>query len=271
MFSQTVITPNQHCFVGSLWPDTQPLELLAGFNLNLPAVDLTDWRDAVDAFPDEALIEQTNDALIHAASQLPLDAPLTICLMPAPVAHGFDGEARADPGIFSSGQGDSVLMTCLGDPQPCVDAWAAQTAYEYGVAYQYMTGGRGGLEIPLLDYAIYFGRASDFARQLYPEAVFPWDNALTPEQETDVWGRMQDYLQTTYSDYPGYRNVDRFLYGSDNPARYPPRAGFYIGERIVQAYRAAHPDVTPVELMALTPSDLLAESGYAPPPAPAGS
>jgi uncharacterized protein YjaZ len=75
---------------------------------------------------------------------------------------------------------------------------------------------------------------------------------------------MQNFTATTYQDYPDYRRIPRFLYGSSDTTRYPTWGGIYIGDQIVRAYRTSHPDVTFPELADMPPEDILAGSGYAP-------
>jgi len=75
---------------------------------------------------------------------------------------------------------------------------------------------------------------------------------------------MSPYFVTTYQDYPDYRKIDKFLYGSTNPDLYPAWGGLFLGEQIVSAFRESHPDVTFAALAALPPLTLLEQSGYAP-------
>jgi hypothetical protein len=146
----------------------------------------------------------------------------------------------------------------------CLERVRPDVAHAYSMAYQIDRAGLTAFETPLLDYVITYGRGEDFARQMMPDAAFRWDDALTQEQEIDVWARMQEYLDTTYQDYPGYRNVDRFLYGEPDSDRYPLWGGAYIGGRIVRAYRERHPDISVADLSVLDSKALLADSGYAP-------
>jgi hypothetical protein len=262
LFNEYVLNQIPGCFQSTLWPDMEPLEIIASQGLNLPTAPMEDWRASADNFPEEQLIQAVGDALGRAELLLPSDRRLRICLVPVPPPATQEDVPNAGLSSLVLGA-DLAVISCAAGPT-CLDKIGQEVAHGYASAYQIGQSGLTGVEIPLLAFAITSGRADDFARQLFPGAVFPWTDALTPEQEVDVWSRMQEYLATTYSDYPGYRNMDRFLYGGANSTRYPRFGGLYIGGRIAAAYRARHPDAAPADLMALTPETLLAESGYAP-------
>jgi hypothetical protein len=263
LFIQHVLTPHPACFEGSLWLGAQPLETLDNLGLNLPSVDMENWRASVDAFPETQALAAAEDALREAYALLPRDTVLRVCVAPVPGPRRPFEEAP-DGGLNIQVMGSDLVLALCSAGESCLEPLRSRIAGGYGYAYQIEQVGLTGAEIPLLGWAVYQGRADDLALRLFPDASFPWTDALTPEQEATVWEAMQEYLQTTYSDYPGYRNVDRFLYGYGGQERFPPWGGIYIGEQIVAAYRASHPDVTPAELMALDLETLLAGSGYAP-------
>jgi hypothetical protein len=266
VFSQTVIAAAPECWKSTLWPNWQALEQLNAMNVNLTEVDMAAWRATVDAFPEEDLMRQTVDILRQARAELPLDQTLTVCLAPMPLPHFFgpNPEELPNSGLSLSSWGDMIYLGCQ-DSARCGTQVEADLAYAYATAYQFVSAGRLGDDIPLLSWVVTFGRSAVFAHQLVPDATFQWDTDMTPEVEADVWARMQEYLNTTYNDYPGYRNVDYFLYGRDGRLdQYPRFGGFYIGERIVRAYQESHPNVSFADLMALDASTLVADSGYTP-------
>lgn len=267
VFSQTVIAPAPECWTSSLWPGWQSLEQLDSMNVNLPSVDMAAWRATTDAFPEEDLMRQSAEILREARAALPLDQPLRVCFapMPPPRFFGPDQEGEVPNNGLRVDVFGSVIYVGCADTASCAEQLDADLADAYAVAYQIVTSGHEGLDISLLSWVVMYGRAAVFGRDLVPGATFFTDTEMAPEIEADVWSRMQEYLTTTYNDYPGYRNVDYFLYGRDGRAdQYPPYGGYYIGERIVRAYQASHPDATMADIMALDATTLAAESGYAP-------
>jgi len=259
LFDEHVIQPVGECLSGEFYPGMLPLEMLP---FNLTSIPMGGWREATDIFPEEDLIASVAETIGAAAALLPTERAITVCVMPMPLFAAPEDMANRGLGDQALG-GDRLIVTCAAGAL-CLERVRPDVAHAYSMAYQMDRAGVTALETSLLAYAILYGRGEDFVRQMMPDATFRWDGALTPEQEIDVWARMQEYLDTTYQVYPGYRNVDRFLYGEPGNDRYPVWAGAYIGGRIVRAYRERHPDISVAELAVLDPKTLLAESGYTP-------
>ncbi len=259
LFSEHVIQPAGECLSGAFYPGVEPLEML-GFNLT--SIPMEGWREATDSFPEKDLVASVNDTLAAAVALLPADRSITVCLMPVPLFGPPEDIVNSGVGVQALA-GDHLVLTCSAG-SICLERVGPEVAHAYSMAYQIDRAGLTAFEMPLLAYVVAYGRGEDFARQLMPETTFRWDGALTPEQEIDLWTRMQEYLETTYQDYPGYRNMDPFLYGEPNSDRYPRFGGQYIGSRIVRAYRLQHPDISAAELATLPPKTLLADSGYSP-------
>ena len=259
LFNRYVIQLAPECFSGEFYPGVQPLEML-GFNLT--SIPMEGWREATDSFPEEDLSASVMETLEIAMQRLPVERAIVVCLAPMPPFGPPEDVENSGVAVQVLG-GDRLIITCSAG-SICLERAGWEVVYAYSVAYQMSLAGLTAFETPLLAYIIYAGRAEDFVRQMMPDATFRWDDALTPEQEIDVWARMQAYLDTTYQDYPGYRNVDRFIYGQPGSDRYPRWGGLYIGSRIVRAYRERHPDISAADLAALSPEDVLAASGYSP-------
>lgn len=258
LFEEHVINAVPECVDATYYPNVQPLEL---FDFNLVSLDLTRWAQAVESLPDDAMSETIRAALVEADALLPVTRRLTVCILPLPA---FDPPEEQVSGDVEAEvlAGDLLVVACSGGDD-CLSRLPDQVLYAYGYAYQVAQSGLTIIDMPLLNFMIYSARAEDFVHRVYPATTFPWADALTPAQEATLWADMQDFLATTYSDYPDSRKIERFLYGRNND-QYPNWGGLYVGSQIVRAYRAAHPDVAPVELMALPPETLLDESGYAP-------
>ena len=262
LFNDVIVNPNRACLTGSMFPGIEPLELL---DFNLVSLDLTLWREPAANFPEADLIEMATQTLNRATELMPPDGVFRLCLVPIPY-FGPPDVVPPNFGVETMVVGANTLLVLCAAGPACLTRVQEEVAYGYGYAYQLEQTGLTATETPVLTFAIYAGRATDFARQLFPNAPYAWDNALTAAQEASTWEVMQEYMPVTYLDYPLGRNVDKVLYGGGPTTadRYPAWGGVYIGTRIVEAYRARHPDVSVVELAALDPETLLAESGYSP-------
>ncbi|MBN1679760.1 MAG: hypothetical protein JW966_05675 [Anaerolineae bacterium] len=259
LFREHVIQQAPECAQSEMWPEAQPLEL---FDFNLVEVDNVTWHEVVDTFPEDGIMQVVSETMEQTVPLLPPPQPVRICLVPVP--RNGPPEDQPDGGVNVIVFSDDLIIIACSAGSLCLDYLPDKLAFFYSYAYQVGQTGWIGGETPLLGFAVYFGRGTDFARQINPDAVFAWDDALTPEKEADVWSRMQEFLLTTYQDWPEYRNVNRFMYGDQDQDRFPAWGGAYIGTQIVSAYRERHPDVSLVELAALPPDILLADSGYTP-------
>ncbi len=268
LFREHVLGAGADCFESERWPGSDPLELIRAAGINLVSLDLGRWRDALDAFPAEAARAAVAAGLAGASDLLPAGQPVRACVLPLPPppVWGAPDEHAADPnsGVYVEVlSGDRLLLTCSAG-ETCLERLPVEAAYGYGYMVQVARMEDGAANTSLLGFAVFNARAAHLARQVYPDASFPWDGALTPEQESALWARMQDYLASTSEDRVGGRSIQRFLYGSPNAEQYPPYGGLAIGDRIVQSYLARNPDATLEALFELDPAALLAASGYAP-------
>jgi len=264
IFSDVVIAAEPACFTSEFYTGMEPLELL-GFNP--VSVDNESWRTALAATDRVAIEAQARAALSAIVAQLPVDYPVRLCVVPlphfqpdgAPDEGGQEGIHGAE--VFGS---DLIITWCSGGAS-CLDHLNTDLAYAYHYAYQIAHTGLAFPEVPLLHFALYAARAAEFTRALFPDAVYDWDEfTLTPEEEAVLWSRMQPYLRTTNSDGLEARKIERFLAGRENSPDYPRWGGMVIAERILDAYRAGHPDVSWAELAALPPETVLNDSGYSP-------
>jgi hypothetical protein len=228
--------------------------------LDLVSLDLAAWRTAETLFPETELRTAIEDMLSRASDVLLVEDELRICMVAIPGRTA--PEDAPNGGVDAQVLGGDLALAWCSAGDYCLPYFGQQIAYAYHYAYQINHTGLTIADMPLLNMAIFNARAADFTRYLYPDAAFPWENALTAEQEAKLWADMSPYFGTTYQDYPDYRKIDRFLYGFTNPELYPAWGGLFLGEQIVSAYRSSHPDVTFAELAALSPQTLLEESGY---------
>lgn len=262
VFSRDVLIPAADCVASSLWPNVAPLEIV-GSNINLVTVPLDVWQASVESLPEAELMRRLDDSLAQAQALLPPVHDLRVCVMPVPEFGPLENVPNHGLGYFVLG-GDLVVVTCSAG-ELCLKAVPYTVPQFYGYAYQAAVDDRQGIEFSLLDMVIMYGRANALALSLEPEGEYLWAAALTPEQEVDLWGRMQEYLNAYYTDYPAGRRIDDILYGSGT-GHYPAWGGIYIGTQIALAYQSSHPEVSFSDLFAFPPDVLLAESGYTPGP-----
>ena len=98
-------------------------------------------------------------------------------------------------------------------------------------------------------------RADSFARLVYPDLNPPLTDALSIEQEAEVWEVMQDQLDTT-----NYAIKRRFMFGGGRSVlRW---SGYTIGFHIVQAFLRRHPEASVDKWTTMDAHDIYSESGY---------
>lgn len=266
MFDQYVTRAVPECAAITLFPGTQLVQVLDRAGLDLVSADLEAWRQSAEALPVESLSAAIQAEMARIGARLPLAAGQSaprVCLLPVPPWHDRRAAAEAEPvqmGAQALGA-DLILVWCAAGA-PCAEAIAPQLAYQAAYAYQLAASGLTMATATLLDLLLLHGRAALVARALHPQATFDWQATLEPTVEAELWGRMRAVLHVTY-DHPDFRRIDRFLYGR-NTREYPRLGGLIIGEQIVRAFRAAHPEVSDAELLRMPAAEVLAASGYDP-------
>jgi len=250
--------------------DLQFQALFAVAGIRWPIADFTAWRQAVEAFPEAELIQQVTAQLQKVKDALPLAAPLRVCLIPVPEppAPGESGQigrsfmyvvALNDLNTLALA-GDLMLVTCSAGGG-CLDDVPVELTRGYSYTYQQHQTGMRLETMTLLDRMVFEGRANDFTLRLFPEAAFPWTDALTSEDEAKAWRRLRRALD---SDEYRYDFMYDLLYGYYGDPNYPVWGGVYVGDQIVQAYRAQNPELSWTQLAAIPPEQLFTESGYDP-------
>jgi hypothetical protein len=275
LFVREVIAPAGDCMTPDLWARLEPAQLFRWQAPRLPpdwrgsaynSINLIEpWQTVTDEFREDAMLTQASQALDDAAALLPRDDGFLVCVMPAlpAVFPGQDVDTVPNNGVSTVLLNTESLLLRCGMGEECLPAVPSQVAFGYALAYQLR--GQPGLEVPLLHWIVHTGRAAAVVRDLYPTLAFPWSEGLTPEQVVTVTERVDDYAMATYrSDYRGNSEVAQVLFGNPDNVRYPLWGGLYLGDQIVQAYRAAHPDLSLVELMDVPPETLIEDSGYQP-------
>ena len=107
----------------------------------------------------------------------------------------------------------------------------------------------------LLNYLVMEGQACMFASLLNPSNSQPWTHALTGEQERDIWMRMKPHLASS-----SHQMMAAFMFGGIDGL--PPRCGYTIGYRIMEAYLKRHGDADVRGWTDLDAGTLLSQSEY---------
>lgn len=107
----------------------------------------------------------------------------------------------------------------------------------------------------LLNYLVMEGMACAFAEVLAPGKSQPWTQTIAPGQDKLVWAEMLPHVNSTSEAI-----MSKFMFGHVDGL--PPMCGYGIGYRIIKAYLARHPGVTPQEWTTLEAKELLETSGY---------
>ena len=271
LFEQYVLTPRPECFDGDyLTPDAGATLMQRLHLTRVPqefwADFLSGWREQVNDFPLEVLQEYIEQAFVRAAKILPPQGTLHVCLFPSPSQRfggGVDMFVKHN-GLEMYVLGRDLVFASCADGEVCLGDLPFVFAYAYHYAQQLHYTPRTVEDMSLLEFAIYNGRATDFALELYPEASFLWTAEISPQDEAEVWAAIQRYADVTPGETVEARQLDRVLYGK-NTSHYPDWGGMIVGVHIVQAFRANNPDVSLAELAAMPATEVLARSGYAPP------
>ncbi|NLX08631.1 MAG: DUF2268 domain-containing protein [Chloroflexi bacterium] len=271
-FIKSVGAAPGECFGGPTRVDFGFQALFELSAVQWPITDFSTWQAAVEVFPEAELIEGVAAAVAPLADLLPAESTLTICLVPVPPAPdmpslepttnaGWRMLPRAvaynDLNVLAL-DGEHLLVTCSAGPD-CLDDLPPQIARGLGFMYQQQVAGKALEQMVLLEQMIFEGRANELVRALYPDARFAWADILTAEQAQQHWSRIRSIL-----DYGMFSLTSDFdvVYGYIGDDLRPAWGGMYLGDQIVRAYRARHPDVAWPELAALSVEAVLAGSGY---------
>lgn len=108
----------------------------------------------------------------------------------------------------------------------------------------------------LLPQIISEGISSAFDQAAFPGPLEPWDDAISPAQECNLWKKAEPQLAST-----GLYNL--WMFGGFG---IPHWTAFTIGYHIVKDYRERHPHITWSALTLMSASAILAGSHYRPCP-----
>ncbi len=171
-----------------------------------------------------------------------------------------DNQWVREQGVVGEGVGENILLNI----NPLGKDWSRLIPYVLAHEYHHAIWGNNYFGVKrktymdLLTGLLIDGEADSFAKMLYPEAQPGWISALTPEEETIQWARMQAYLWG--NDEVVY---ERFFFG-DSDSGTPGGTAYTIGYHIVQGYLTQHPEQSVIDLMNKEAREILAESGYKP-------
>ncbi len=236
--------------------------------------DLDDLTQAIDILEAENTKEQAEATLQRCAQALPRpDLSTRVVLLPG------DGQSSVMASQWHGGVGVS-----LGPQVTLVFLWPTgdwRQWLEYTLCHEYahlvrnlllprrMTGGRLVYQKSqepetLLDAMLAEGIADAFAMELCPGMRPAYLNALSCEDEAQVWPKVRRRLAVSDTS-----EIRRFLYGDND--RLPAWTGYALGYRMAGQYLAGHPSVRPAALTGL-PAKAIFEAGpYVPSAMPSHS
>jgi Predicted Zn-dependent protease (DUF2268) len=134
---------------------------------------------------------------------------------------GFTNPASGDVSIWIDGSPPGGVKAAL-------ETWIpAALAHELHHSSRVRTG--PGYGTTLAEALVTEGLADHFVAEAFPDTPpQPWDNALSADQETELWRKARPILKRPY----GYDHQAWFFGGGD----FPRWAGYTLGYRIADAY-----------------------------------
>ncbi|MBI4927235.1 MAG: hypothetical protein HY835_05675 [Anaerolineae bacterium] len=241
----------------SEWAEGQFNEARIRKHISIPFTNL-DGLEAEIELLKRSGIEQVVQAAFDAMTQkLPPCVPQhVVCIY----AEDPDNAWVREHGVVGEGVGENILLRLspLGEDWLRLVPYVLAHEYHHAIWGNHYFGVLGKTSMDLLTGLMIDGEADSFASMLYPEMQPSWIHALTPEEESVQWARMQEYL-------PGNDGAvyERFFFG-DPATGTPGGTAYTIGYHIVQAYLHQHPEQSVMDLMNKEAQEILAESGYAP-------
>lgn len=182
-------------------------------------------REAMLARFDRSRFEALATAAWHKATAVLPQSSLDLCVELVDAHSPFIDKAMRGVAGLTAGSGKIMLKVS-------VDAdWARVLPYalthELHHSYWARHYFNPAAPFTLMDYLVFEGRADYFAHHLYPDALAPWDTALTDPQFAELWPRLRGDMGST--DFTMMRSV---MFG-DPRQHIPVWAGYSIGYRLV--------------------------------------
>ena len=221
-------------------------------NVGYEITKLEAWARAIQDVAEADVADAVGEAVAKAAPLLPAE-PITFCVF---ALHPSDDFVLERMGGVVGAAAATIVYINVYPLEGWLDRLEQSVTHEYHHAAWLQRFPDAFDDFRLLDYLVFEGKASSFAKLVYPEAEAPWTEALTPDQEREQWQALQPYLAT--------RNLDfqrQIMFGND---RFPLWTGYTIGFNVVQAFLEAHPDVSVETWTDMDAQELLQLSGYAP-------
>lgn len=188
--------------------------------------------------------------------------PTMLDLLPWPLSTPFP-ELNLVGGTFSTGSIAIQLWESAPTSRTATTIsaqWAryipAAVAHEDLEVLRYDRIGYYTAYVDLLANMVTDGMADSFATA-QTQLMLSWDNVLSPQQEQQIWQRIQPDLLTTGS----LAQMTAVMFG-DATQGFPPDTGYTIGFHIVQGYLARHPGAAFSTLAGLSTAAIFDGSGY---------
>jgi uncharacterized protein YjaZ len=226
--------------------------LLAEGAFENPIVDLDGLDEEIESLRNSRIEEIVVEALKQASALL--DGPdTTVCIAALDPENSFVKEYMNGVTGRTLGSGKILIEANLQDDW---EDWVSYTiAHEYHHSVWTSRHHEKGERNDLLNYFVFEGRADSFAGLVSPEFTAPWLNALSPEQETEQWRKVNSQLTIT-----DYGMKQRYMFGDGRSV--PLWSGYTIGYHIVQSYLEWNPETTIDQWTGMDALEILEGSGY---------
>ncbi len=218
--------------------------------------ELEAYQEIAEHIVETDVLAVIETALIEASEYL-LEGDVLVCIYPLRPANDFVRDEMY--GISGHYWGDTMFLNIdVSD-----EDWATWLKYTVAHEYHHIVVDDNSAALTrngwtLLDTVVAEGAADSFAQNIYPDLLAPWSDALSVEQEIEMWDYMTSSNRLVLT---GYRQISSLIFGNDN---FPQWTGYTIGYHIVQAYLENNPEATIEEWSYLVADELLEASGYDP-------
>lgn len=223
-----------------------------------PILDLDGLEESVSMLSQsgvEGLITQAY-AIISTALPSEEQDP-AVCIFPMDPQNGYVRDVFH--GVLGNGVGSNSLLQI----NPLGRDWRSYVPYVlahehhhsvWGYHYFYLQGHQ---KMPLLASLVCEGQADRFANGLFPGANPPWIQPFPEQQELELWARVRPCLAGDDPD-----EYARFMF-RDEAGGIPANTGYRIGYQLVHSYCQSHPEIPLLDLIDISPEEILAGSRFA--------
>ncbi len=161
---------------------------------------------------------------------------------------------RFGMGIHAVTLGTGKIIVSI---DPTFDNWPQLIPYVLAHEHHHSVWTSRNFETPdftPLEYLVLEGKADSFARGLFPNAIIPWFNMLTEDEEKRVWNLIRPELNVRNS-----KMNDNMMIGTEE---IPYASGYTIVFSIVESFKMNNPQISDIGLIDMKPEQILLLSKY---------